>query len=60
MSVKEQVIKMIEDLPNNVTLEDIHEQLSVKLKIEKGISKLNNGEYYSHAEVKEKCAKWLS
>jgi predicted transcriptional regulator len=60
MSAKEEVIKMIEDLPNNTTLEEIIEQLSVKAKIEKGMNELNNGEFYSHDEVKEKYAKWLS
>ena len=60
MSTKEEVIKMIEDLPNNTTLEEIIEKLSMKAKIEKGLDELNNGEYYSHDKVKEKFAKWLS
>lgn len=60
MNAKEEVIKIIEDLPNNTTLEEIIEQLSVKAKIEKGMSQLNNGEFYSHDQVKEKFAKWLS
>jgi predicted transcriptional regulator len=60
MSAKEEVIKIIEELPNNVTLEDIIKELSVKAKIEKGLDQLNNGEYYSHEEVKEKFAKWLN
>lgn len=59
MNAKEEVIKIIEDLPNNTTLEEIIEQLSVKAKIEKGMSQLNNGEFYSHDQVKEKFAKWL-
>jgi predicted transcriptional regulator len=60
MNAKEEVIKMIEDLPNNTTLEEIIEQLSVKAKIEKGMTQLNNGEFYSHDEVKKKFANWLS
>ena len=60
MNAKEEVIKIVEDLPNNPTLEEIIEQLSVKAKIEKGMSQLNNGEFYSHDQVKEKFAKWLS
>lgn len=59
MSAKEEVIKIIEKLPNNVTLEDIIKELSIKAKIEKGLEQLNNGEYYSHKEVKDKFAKWL-
>ncbi|MEJ8764951.1 hypothetical protein WKU33_03615 [Oceanobacillus sp. HCA-5259] len=60
MSAKEEVIKIIKDLPNDVMLEDIVNELSVKVKIEKGLDQLNNGEYYSRDEVKEKFAKWLN
>lgn len=60
MNAKEEVIKIIESLPNNVTLEDIIKQLSVKAKIENGVNQLNNGEYCSHNEVKEKFTKWLN
>jgi len=60
MSAKEEVIKIIEELPNNVTLEDIIKELSVKSKIEKGLTQLNNEESYSHEEVKEKLTKWLN
>ncbi len=60
MSAKDEVIKMIEELPNNVTLEDIIKELSVKAKIEKGLDQLNNGKYYSHEEVKEKFSEWPS
>jgi len=60
MSTKEEVIRMIKDLPNNVTLEDIIKELSVKAKIEEGLEELNNEKYYSHNEVKEKLAKWLN
>ncbi|MED4473475.1 hypothetical protein [Oceanobacillus caeni] len=59
MNTKEEVIKIIKDLPNDLTLEDIIKELSVKEKIEKGLNQLNDGEYYSHDEVKEKFAKWL-
>ena len=40
MSAKEEVIKIIKDLPNDVTLEDIVNELSVKVKIEKGLDQL--------------------
>lgn len=59
MSTKEEVIKFIKDLPNDVTLEEIIKELSVKEKIEKGLDQLNDGAYYSHDEVKERFAKWL-
>ncbi|MBU9719911.1 MULTISPECIES: hypothetical protein [Bacillaceae] len=60
MSTKEEVIKFIKDLPENVTLEDIIKELYVRKKIEKGIQELNNGKVVSHNEVKEKLGKWLN
>jgi len=60
MSTKEEVIRLIKDLPNNVSLDDIINELSIKAKVEKGLKELNNGDYYSHDEVKEKLAKWLN
>ena len=60
MKAKEKVIKFIEDLPNDVTLEEIIKLLFVKAKIEKGLNQLDNGEFDSHDEVKEKLAKWLN
>ena len=60
MSTKEEVIRFIKGLPENVTLEDILEELYVRAKIEKGLQDLNTGKTVSHNEVKEKLSKWLS
>jgi predicted transcriptional regulator len=60
MSTKEDVIRFIKGLPENVTLEDILEELYVRAKIEKGLRDLNAGKTVSHNAVKEKLSKWLS
>lgn len=60
MSTKEEVLKLIKDLPENVTLEGIIKELYVRKKIEKGIQELNNGNVVSHNEVKEKLGKCLN
>lgn len=60
MSTKEEVIRFIKGLPENVTLEDIMEELYVRAKIEKGLQDLDTGKMVSHNEVKEKLRKWLS
>jgi predicted transcriptional regulator len=57
MSTKEEVIRFIKGLPENVTLDDILEELSVRAKIEKGLQDLNTGKTVSHSEVKEKFSK---
>lgn len=60
MSTKEEVLKIIKNLPSDVSLEDIIHELSVKAEIEKGLKQLDRGEYHSHEEVKERLAKWLN
>jgi predicted transcriptional regulator len=52
MSTKEEVIRFIMSLPENVTLDDILEELKVSAKIEKGLQDLNTGKTVSHSEVK--------
>lgn len=59
MRTKQDVIRFIKGLPENVTLEDILEELHVRAKIEKGLQDLNTGKTVSHEEVKEKLSKWL-
>lgn len=59
MSTKQDVIRFIKGLPENVTLEDILEEQHVRAKIEKGLQDLNTGKTVSHEEVKEKLSKWL-
>lgn len=60
LSIKEEVLKLIKDLPENVTLEDIIRELYVRGKIEKGLKELDGGQTFLHDEVKDKLGKWLS
>ncbi|MCT2536523.1 hypothetical protein NC661_03310 [Aquibacillus koreensis] len=60
MSTKEEVIKLIRDLPESVTLDDIMQELYIRKKIEKGIKELDAQKYVSHEVVKEKLGKWLN
>ena len=58
-TLKDSVISMLKDMPENVTLEDIMEYLYVKQKILKGQKQLESGQFYTHEEAKEIMAKWL-
>ncbi|CDO03635.1 peptidase S8/S53 subtilisin kexin sedolisin [Oceanobacillus picturae] len=60
MSTKEEVIKLIKDLPENVTLDDIMQELYVRKKIDKGLKELDAEKFVSHDVVKEKLGKWLN
>jgi predicted transcriptional regulator len=59
MGIKQDVIKLIQDLPEDVTLEDIMTELYVRAKIEDGIKQLDQGKALSHDKVKERMNKWL-
>jgi len=58
--VKEQVIQMIESLPEDVTIDEIMAGLYFKLQVDAGLGELNEGQAISHEEVKERMSKWLT
>jgi len=60
VAVKQEAQKMIQNLPDNCTFEDIQYHLYVAEKIKKGISRAENGETSSHQDAKQRMAKWLS
>jgi hypothetical protein len=60
MSVKNDVIRYIQELPDNVTMEDILYKLYVRAKIEEGIKELDEGKGISHEEAMQRISKWLN
>jgi len=56
---KENIINMIKNLPDNVSMEDIIEAIYVRKKIEKGMKDSEEGRVYTHEETKEILKKWL-
>ena len=59
MTTKEKVIHAVQDLPDDASIEDAMERLFFLSKIEKGIQQADSGQILSHAQVREKTAKWL-
>ena len=59
MTVKEKVVHAVQDLPEDASIEDAMERLFFLSKIEKGIQQADSGQTLSHAQVREKMAKWL-
>lgn len=49
---KSEIIRAIQDLPDDATLEDAMEKLYFLAKIERGIAQSEAGETISHAEIK--------
>lgn len=58
-TIKESVISIVKDMPENSTLEDIMESLYVKQKILKGQKQLEEGQFYTHEEAKEIMKEWI-
>jgi predicted transcriptional regulator len=58
-TIKESVMALLKDMPENTTLEDIMESLYVKQKILKGQKQIEEGQFYTHEEAKEIMKEWL-
>jgi hypothetical protein len=58
-SIKKEVISLIKELPEDVSLEDIMYHLYVKQKLLKAKEDIDQGKTYSHEEVRKMAKKWL-
>lgn len=58
--IKEQVLKMIESLPENITVDEIMAELYFKLQVDAGLKELDEGKGIPHEEVEKRMSKWLS
>ncbi len=58
--VKEQVLKLVEDLPDDVTLDDILAEIYFKAQVDAGLKELDEGKGIPHKEVEKRMSKWLS
>ncbi|MEM7582511.1 MAG: hypothetical protein AAF560_03955 [Acidobacteriota bacterium] len=59
MTVKEQVLEVIGQMPDDSTLDDIGYKLYVIESVQKGLGELDRGEYLTHEQAKEKLQKWV-
>lgn len=59
MSIKEEVIAFIQELPEDSTVEDIMYKLYVRAKIEEGIKQLEEGQGLTHHEAITQINRWL-
>ncbi|MBT9143205.1 MAG: hypothetical protein DDT32_01975 [Syntrophomonadaceae bacterium] len=60
MTVKEQVMKAIEGLPQDASIEDAMERLYLLYKVEQGVSQADAGQKVPQEEAKERMKEWLS
>lgn len=57
---KQQVIQMIQSLPEEVTVDDIIAELYFKLQVDAGLKELDEGKGVPHEEVEKRMFKWLT
>ena len=57
--LKEEVISLIKELPEDITLDDIIYHLYVKQKLLKAKEDIAQGRTYSHEQVKDMAEKWF-
>ena len=58
--MKKQVINLIQALPDQVSLDDVMEELYFKSQVDGGLKELDEGQGVPHEAVESKMSKWLS
>lgn len=59
MLTKTQIIDSLNNLPENVTIDQVIEHLVVVDKVQKGLNDSAEGKVYDKEEAREKLKKWL-
>jgi len=57
--VKQQVIRMIETLPEEITVDDIMAELYFGQQVDAGLRELDEGKWIPHEEVEKRLSRWL-
>jgi hypothetical protein len=59
MGTKQQILKAIEDLPDDAGVEDALDRLCPLYKVERGIEQADLGNLISQEDVRLRMSKWL-
>ena len=59
-NTKQAVIKMIERLPDDASVEDIIAELCFRQKVDEGLGQLDVGEGIDHEQAKRRLGIWLN
>jgi len=57
--VKDAVIEMIKEMPDDSSLTDIMAELYFRQKVDRGLKELDEGKGVPHKAVRERMKKWL-
>lgn len=58
-TAREEVRELLEQLPENASLEDIQYHIYVRQKIQKGLDAVREGKVVSQDEVERRMTRWL-
>ena len=58
-TTKEAVLKMIERMPEDSSLESMIYELYFRQKVDRGLRELEKGKTVSHEDVKRSVSRWL-
>jgi predicted transcriptional regulator len=58
-SVREQVIQVLNALPDDATLDDVMAELHFRMRLEQGLNDLDQGRWITQEQVEKRMAKWL-
>lgn len=59
MGTKQQILKAMEDLPEEASVEDAIDRLYLLYKINKGMSQADQGQVITQDEARQRMARWL-
>ena len=58
-TAKQEVQELLQELPDDATLEDIQYRIYVRQKISQGLADVRAGRVASQAEIEKRFARWL-
>ncbi len=58
-TAKEEVRRMLDQIPDDATFEDIQYHIYVREKIERGLKDVQEGRLLSQEEVEQRMSRWL-
>ncbi len=59
VETKRQIVKAMEELPDDASVEDAFDRLYLLYKIEKGLRQADRGDLITQEEARQRMAKWL-
>jgi len=60
MIKKSSILKVLESMPERVSIDELMEKLILVEKVDRGLEQIRRGETLTHEEVKSRFSRWLT